>query len=118
MRVPEPEELRASAAATATATPSASHVRLAPLAAAARSPHQRQLLEPARGDDAPNLFATLMTNTALFEAWLPFCLYLVRCPESTKRLIADLLSLTAQPGDPADHPIASPRRVGAPTASP
>jgi alkylhydroperoxidase family enzyme len=85
MTAPEPDERRASTAATATPPRRASRVRIPPLAAANRSAQQRRLLEPARGENAPNLFATLVTNAALLEAWLPFCLYLVRCPEFSGR---------------------------------
>lgn len=85
MTAPQPDERRAGTAATATPPGLPSRVRIPPLAAVDRSAHQRRLLEPARGEDAPNLFATLVTNPALFEAWLPFCLYLVRCPEFSAR---------------------------------
>ena len=60
-------------------------VRVAPVAHADRSPQQRRLLEPVRGDDAANVFATLAAHPNLFEAWLPFCLYLLRCPEFSAR---------------------------------
>jgi 4-carboxymuconolactone decarboxylase len=85
MTAPEPDERRASTAATATPPRRASRVRIPPLVAANRSAQQRRLLEPARGENAPNLFATLVINPALLEAWLPFCLYLVRCPEFSAR---------------------------------
>jgi hypothetical protein len=50
-------------------------VRIAPVAPADRSPLQRQLLEPVFGDRAANVFATLVTHPAMFEAWMPFCAY-------------------------------------------
>jgi 4-carboxymuconolactone decarboxylase len=58
-----------------------SGVRIAPTGPGDRSPDQRRLLESVRGDDAANVFATLVEHPQLFEAWLPFCLYLLRCPE-------------------------------------
>jgi alkylhydroperoxidase family enzyme len=60
-------------------------VRIAPVVPADRSPQQRRMLEPVRGDDAANVFATLAAHPKLFEAWLPFCLYLLRCPEFSAR---------------------------------
>jgi alkylhydroperoxidase family enzyme len=66
-------------------TDSTTDVRIAPVAAADRSPQQRRLLEPVRGDDAANVFATLVAHPKLFEAWLPFCLHLLRCREFTAR---------------------------------
>src|SRR5882757_5281321 len=60
-------------------------VRVTPVAPENRTPQQRRLLEPVRGDDAANVFATLAAHPNLFEAWLPFCLYLLRCPEFSPR---------------------------------
>jgi alkylhydroperoxidase family enzyme len=60
-------------------------VRVAPVPPGERSPEQRRLLEPVRGDDAANVFATLAAHPELFEAWLPFCLYLLRCPDFSPR---------------------------------
>jgi len=51
--------------------------RLAPLGPAQRTEEQRDLLTPVRGDDAPNLFATLVRHPALYRKWLPFCLQLL-----------------------------------------
>jgi 4-carboxymuconolactone decarboxylase len=61
------------------------HVRIAPVAPEDRSPEQRRLLEPVRGDDAANVFATMAAHPKLFEAWLPFCIYLLRCPDFSPR---------------------------------
>jgi alkylhydroperoxidase family enzyme len=72
-------------AATATAPPISCDVRIAPVPPPDRSPQQRRLLEPVRGDEAANLFATLVAHPKLFEAWLPFCLHLLRCREFTAR---------------------------------
>jgi len=66
-------------------TPMSTGVRVAPVVPADRSPQQRRLLEPVRGDDAANVFATLTAHPKLFEAWLPFCLYLLRCPDFSAR---------------------------------
>jgi 4-carboxymuconolactone decarboxylase len=60
-------------------------VRIAPVPPGARSPEQRRLLKPVGGDDAANVFATLAAHPKLFEAWLPFCLYLLRCPDFSPR---------------------------------
>jgi alkylhydroperoxidase family enzyme len=60
-------------------------VRIAPVPPAERSAEQRRLLERVRGDDAANVFATLAAHPKLFEAWLPFCLYLLRCPDLSPR---------------------------------
>jgi alkylhydroperoxidase family enzyme len=60
-------------------------VRIAPVPAPDRSPLQRRLLEPVRGDRAANVFATLVAHPKMFEAWLPFCLHLMRCHEFTAR---------------------------------
>lgn len=60
-------------------------VRIAPVAPADRSPVQRRLLEPVFGDRAANVFATLVAHPALFEAWMPFCVYLLRCPDFSAR---------------------------------
>jgi alkylhydroperoxidase family enzyme len=60
-------------------------VRIAPVAPEDRTPQQRQLLEPLRGADAANVFATVVAHPKLFEAWLPFCLYLLRCPDFSAR---------------------------------
>jgi 4-carboxymuconolactone decarboxylase len=56
---------------------SESQLRLAPLPPAERTEEQRRLLAPALGDQAPNLFATLVRHPALFRAWLPFCMWLL-----------------------------------------
>jgi alkylhydroperoxidase family enzyme len=60
-------------------------VRIAPVAAEDRTSQQRRLLEPVRGADAANVFATLVAHPKLLEAWLPFCLYLLRCPDFSAR---------------------------------
>src|SRR6266849_2747132 len=60
-------------------------VRVAPVSSADRSPEQRRLLGSVGGDDAANLFATLVAHPKLFELWLPFCLHLLRCPDLTAR---------------------------------
>ncbi|PXX03270.1 carboxymuconolactone decarboxylase family protein [Mycolicibacterium moriokaense] len=65
--------------------PTSTGVRIAPVAPADRSPQQRELLEPIFGDRAANVFATLVAHPALFEAWMPFCMYLLRCPEFSAR---------------------------------
>ncbi|MGW1798242.1 carboxymuconolactone decarboxylase family protein [Streptomyces sp. NPDC001984] len=49
----------------------------APLAPAERTEEQRELLSGVLGDDAPNLFSTVVRHPALFRAWLPFCLQLL-----------------------------------------
>jgi 4-carboxymuconolactone decarboxylase len=59
----------------------AASVRIVAVAPGDRSPKQRRVLEPVGGDGAANVFATLVANPELFETWLPFCLYLLRCPE-------------------------------------
>jgi alkylhydroperoxidase family enzyme len=51
--------------------------RLTPLGPAQRTAEQRQLLATVRGDDAPNLFSTLVRHPALYRKWLPFCLHLL-----------------------------------------
>jgi 4-carboxymuconolactone decarboxylase len=68
-----------------TPTPSPSDTRIAPIPAEGRSAEQRLLLEPVGGDHAANVFATLVAHPRLFEAWLPFCLYLLRCPDFSAR---------------------------------
>jgi 4-carboxymuconolactone decarboxylase len=50
---------------------------LTPLAPAQRTEEQRQLLSDVLGDDAPNLFSTLVRHPVLFRTWLPFCLQLL-----------------------------------------
>jgi 4-carboxymuconolactone decarboxylase len=59
--------------------------RIPPVAPEDRTPQQRRLLEPVQGADAANVFATLVAHPKLFEAWLPFCLYLLRCPDFSAR---------------------------------
>jgi alkylhydroperoxidase family enzyme len=56
-------------------------VRVVAVAPADRSTLQRRVLQPVGGDGAANVFATLAGNPNLLEAWLPFCRYLLRCPE-------------------------------------
>jgi 4-carboxymuconolactone decarboxylase len=68
-----------------TRKPMSTGVRVAPVAAADRSPQQRRSLAPVHGDNAANVFATLAAHPKLFEAWLPFCLYLLRCPDFSAR---------------------------------
>jgi len=51
--------------------------RLTPLAPGQRSVEQRELLAAVLGDEAPNLFSTVVRHPALFRAWLPFCLHLL-----------------------------------------
>ncbi|WP_405797742.1 carboxymuconolactone decarboxylase family protein [Streptomyces sp. NBC_01506] len=48
-----------------------------PLAPAERTREQRELLSGVFGDDAPNLFSTVVRHPELFRAWLPFCLRLL-----------------------------------------
>jgi alkylhydroperoxidase family enzyme len=60
-------------------------VRIEPVPRPDRSPLQRRLLEPVRGDRAANVFVTLVAHPKLFEVWLPFCLHLMRCHEFTAR---------------------------------
>ena len=64
---------------------STSEVRVAPIAAADRSPQQGRLLESVGGDGAANVFTTLVAHSQLFELWLPLCLYLRRCPDFSAR---------------------------------
>jgi len=45
--------------------------RLAPLGPAQRTDEQRQLLATVRGDDAPNLFSTLVRHPALYRSGCP-----------------------------------------------
>jgi 4-carboxymuconolactone decarboxylase len=66
-------------------TPMPIQPRIAPVLPADRSLEQRRLLEPVGGDRAANVFATLIANPTLFQAWLPFCLHLLRCPEFSAR---------------------------------
>ena len=66
-------------------TPMSARVRADPVAPADRSPRQRRVLHQLGDDGAANVFATLVANPKLFEAWLPFCLYLLRCPEFSAR---------------------------------
>jgi len=68
-----------------TSTTRPSDVRVAPIPAEDRAAEQRLLLEPVGGDSSANVFATLVANPKLFEAWLPFCLYLLRCPDFSAR---------------------------------
>jgi 4-carboxymuconolactone decarboxylase len=68
-----------------TPTSSPSGTRVAPIPPGDRSPQQRRALERVRGDRAANVFATLAAHPKLFEVWLPFCLYLLRCPEFSAR---------------------------------
>jgi 4-carboxymuconolactone decarboxylase len=63
----------------------AASVRIVAVAPADRSPTQRRVLEPVGGDGAANVFATLVAHPKLLEAWLPFCRYLLRCPEFSAR---------------------------------
>jgi alkylhydroperoxidase family enzyme len=64
-----------------TRAPMSTRVRVNPVAPADRSPQQRKVLHQVGGDNAANVFTTLAAHPTLFEAWLPFCLYLLRCPE-------------------------------------
>jgi 4-carboxymuconolactone decarboxylase len=80
-----PERRQTRRRDTAATGAAASRVRIAPVPPADRSPWQQRLLGPVRGDDAANLFATLVAHPPLFEAWLPFCLHLLRCPEFSAR---------------------------------
>jgi alkylhydroperoxidase family enzyme len=59
--------------------------RVGPVAPADRSPQQRKVLHQVGGDNAANVFATMAAHPTLVEAWLPFCLYLLRCPEFSAR---------------------------------
>jgi 4-carboxymuconolactone decarboxylase len=68
-----------------TRAPRSTGLRVAPVPPADRSPQQRRLLEPVRGGDAANVFATLAAHPKLVEAWLPFCLYMLRCPDFSAR---------------------------------
>lgn len=51
--------------------------RLTPIGPAQRTEEQRRLLSAIRGDDAPNLFSTVVRHPALFRTWLPFCMQLL-----------------------------------------
>jgi alkylhydroperoxidase family enzyme len=44
---------------------------------AERTEEQRQLLSDVLGDEAPNVFSTLVRHPDLFRTWLPFCLRLL-----------------------------------------
>jgi 4-carboxymuconolactone decarboxylase len=68
-----------------TPTPISTGVRIAPVVPRNRSTQQRRLLEPVGGDEAADVFTTLAAHPKLFEAWLPFCLYLLRCPDFSAR---------------------------------
>jgi 4-carboxymuconolactone decarboxylase len=59
--------------------------RIAPLDLVERTERQRQLLDLVGGDTAANIFTTLVRNPALLDAFLPFCLHLLRCRELSKR---------------------------------
>ncbi|MFD4525467.1 carboxymuconolactone decarboxylase family protein [Streptomyces sp. NPDC058470] len=50
---------------------------LTPLGRAQRTDEQRELLTGVLGEDAPNLFSTLVRHPALYRKWLPFCLHLL-----------------------------------------
>jgi 4-carboxymuconolactone decarboxylase len=43
-----------------------------------RTMQQRLLLEPVGGDDAANLFGTLVGHPRLYAVWQPFCLHLLQ----------------------------------------
>jgi 4-carboxymuconolactone decarboxylase len=68
-----------------TRTPMSARVRVNPVTPADRSPQQREVLQQVGAQSAANVFATLVANPKLFESWLPFCLYLLRCPEFSAR---------------------------------
>ncbi|MFK0023502.1 carboxymuconolactone decarboxylase family protein [Streptomyces sp. NPDC090798] len=51
--------------------------RLTPIAGAQRTDEQRELLSGVLGEDAPNVFSTLVRHPALYRKWLPFCLHLL-----------------------------------------
>jgi alkylhydroperoxidase family enzyme len=51
--------------------------RLAALEPGERTEDQRQLLSAVGGDNAPNVFSTVVRHPALFRTWLPFCLQLL-----------------------------------------
>lgn len=51
--------------------------RIAPLGPAQRTQEQRQLLSTIPGDDAPNLFSTVVQHPDLYRTWLPFCMQLL-----------------------------------------
>ena len=68
-----------------TRTPMSARVRVNPVTPADRSPQQRKVLQQVGDHSAANVFATLVANPKLFESWLPFCLYLLRCPEFSAR---------------------------------
>src|SRR5258707_9912083 len=51
--------------------------RLTPLEPARRTEEQRELLTPVLGEQAPNLFSTVVRHPELYRAWLPFCLHLL-----------------------------------------
>ena len=57
---------------------SAGPARLLPVPPGERTDFQRSLLRTVGGDATPNVFATLLHNPALLDAWLPFCLKLLR----------------------------------------
>src|SRR5258705_1262966 len=52
--------------------------RIAALPVEERSARQRALLDAVRGDEAFNIYATLVRHPDLFEVWLPFCQRLLR----------------------------------------
>src|SRR5882757_7070064 len=51
--------------------------RLDPFGPAQRTEEQHELLSSVLGDNAPNLFSTLVRHPALYRKWLPFCLHLL-----------------------------------------
>jgi alkylhydroperoxidase family enzyme len=68
--LPEPQPAKPRAGSPA-------EPRLTPLGPAQRTEEQRELLSAIRGDEAPNLFSTVVRHPALFRTWLPFCMQLL-----------------------------------------
>jgi alkylhydroperoxidase family enzyme len=59
-------------------SPTTEASRLPPLDPAHRTEEQRRLLAVVQGGQVPHLFSTLVQHPALFRAWLPLCVQLLR----------------------------------------
>lgn len=82
-----------------------------PLPRDERSAQQHQLLEPVLGVDAPNLFSTIVRNEELYEAWLPFCMKLLRRSAFSRRE-RELVILRTAGHHKADYEIGHHREIG------
>jgi 4-carboxymuconolactone decarboxylase len=96
-------------AAASAGTPAAP--RVTPLDPAQRTEEQRELLLGTWGDDVPNLFSTVARHPALFRAWMPFCMQLLRHsvfpPRERELVIIRTASLCGSAYELAHH-----RRLG------